>query len=211
MAKFDPRIDEPIDMQGIDLLKTNKYLLEWMQERDIEDSDLIIDLVTDYLQQERWPDFRTLQVQLAEFISQKYIKRFIYRLWKDLQQRQPHIIEKKKREERDKKREDSQEKRDCPELTDGQLSYHNNYLNNHYNRPSSDTLHRPSTSTSQHHYSQNESYPQTQALYQATSSSSAAAAEAARYDHLNNHYEYSDRYGGASDACDYPSKRHRGE
>lgn len=85
--KFDPILDKVVDTHKIDL-ELIKY---WIREhpklrKHVQESDLMIDLIMDYLETERYPDAKVLQGELAEFrfLKYEYLKRLMGELWHEL-------------------------------------------------------------------------------------------------------------------------------
>lgn len=84
--KFDPLLDNVIDIYKVDLNLIRRQIRDYLREKDVARYELISDLILDYLESERFPDAKVIQCDLVDIglVTPSIAKKLIRRLWDDL-------------------------------------------------------------------------------------------------------------------------------
>lgn len=84
--RFDCVLENAVDMQHVDPKRVDKWLADYTTRKRWVHSKLIRDYTLAYLKDHRYPDGKTIQVELVDMtiLQQEEAKIFLKRLWSEL-------------------------------------------------------------------------------------------------------------------------------
>lgn len=85
-SRFDKVLETTVDMLKVDQRRAEKWLADHTSRKCRAQPKLVRDYVLDYLKRHRYPDGKTIQIELVEMtiMSQDDAKSFLRRLWTEL-------------------------------------------------------------------------------------------------------------------------------
>lgn len=85
VKKFSSNFDNLVDTSRLDLGNIRSWLVSWLEKYKWDDREFITDFIMDYLEEEQYPDAKTMQCELADnFLPLKQAQDLMGRIWKEL-------------------------------------------------------------------------------------------------------------------------------